>query len=205
MVSGYFCGSTSASASASGVTQPAQIFTRGKTAASRTSGRRPTRASRQAAVLPPGPPPTTMTSYRTTSASPERDEKPHPLNERHADLFDRVGDAHGLEEIALQVDGAVDVSLGEVERRRVADEPDEGLGLVHDGRTHRRSAAELDDRSVPQAEREAARDAVEDPMQDFRGAPRTRVLGKDHVCTVGGSRALIPGCAQCKNTSKARG
>src|SRR5262249_5617032 len=143
MVSGYFCGSTSASASASGVTQPAQIFTRGNTAASSTSGRRPTRARRHAAVLPPGPPPTPMTSGRATSASPERHEKPHSLRERNADLFDRVGDAHGLEEIAFQVDGAIDVGLSEVERGRVADEPDECLGLVHDGRTHRYSAAEL--------------------------------------------------------------
>src|SRR6266545_4495964 len=62
MVSGYFSGSTSRSARAAGVTQPAQIFTRGNTAASSTSGRRPASASRQAAVLPPGPPPTTMAS-----------------------------------------------------------------------------------------------------------------------------------------------
>src|SRR5262245_58289001 len=66
MVSGYFAGSISASASAVAVTHPAYTFTRGKTALSRTRVRTPARASRQAAVLPPGPPPTTIAWYGLT-------------------------------------------------------------------------------------------------------------------------------------------
>src|ERR1700675_4527764 len=105
MVRGYFSGSTSTSASASGVTQPAQILTRGKTAASSRSGRRPARARRHAAVLPPGPPPTTMTSW-ITSASPEIHEDAEPVANRQVDAFDRVGDLHGCEQVALEVEVA---------------------------------------------------------------------------------------------------
>src|ERR1700675_3768195 len=108
MVSGYLSGSTSRSASASGVTHPAQILTRGKTAASRTRVRRPARASRQAAVLPPGPPPTTMTSNGegpglTRSPLPEGEEDPELLEGGHAELFDLGGERHHREDVALEV------------------------------------------------------------------------------------------------------
>src|SRR5262250_1115217 len=104
MVSGYFPGSTSTSASASGVTQPAQTFTRGKAAASSRSGRSPARASCHAAVLPPGPPPTTMTSCgAVTSVTPERDEEPQPIGRGEPDLLHGVGDLHAGEQIALDV------------------------------------------------------------------------------------------------------
>src|SRR6267378_844303 len=116
MVSGYVSGSTSTSAIASGVTQPAHTFTRGKTAAFRRSGRMPARASLHAAVLPPGPPPTTTTSCRGTSASSQREEDADPVRERDAQALDRVRESHGREQVALDVDGALDVSLGEVER-----------------------------------------------------------------------------------------
>ena len=77
--------------------------------------------------------------------------------------------------------GAVDVGLGEGERRRVTNESDEGLGLVNDGRAHGRAATEVHDRSVPEAEGKAAGNSVEDTVQHLRGAPRTDVLGKDHL------------------------
>ncbi len=116
MVSGYLSGSTSTSAIASGVTQPAHTFTRGKTAASRRSGRKPARASLHAAVLPPGPPPTTMTSCRGTSASDERQEDSDPIYERDAQVLDRVREPHGREQVTLDVDVALDIGLGEIER-----------------------------------------------------------------------------------------
>ena len=61
------------------------------------------------------------------------------LAKRQPDLLDRVGDAHGREEIALEVDGALHVGLGEVERGRIAHEADERLRPMHDGRAHRRA------------------------------------------------------------------
>src|ERR1700675_204261 len=141
MVRGYFSGSTSTSARACGVTQPAQTLTRGKTAASSRSGRRPARASRHAAALPPRPPPTTMTSC-ITSASPEVQQKPEPVAEGQVDLFHRVGDLHGREEIALQVEGTFRVAFREVVRGRIAHEADERLGVMHDDGAHRRTIAE---------------------------------------------------------------
>src|SRR5690349_19971609 len=72
MVRGYLAASISASASASAVTQPAQIFTRGNTAASRTSVSMPDHARRHAVVLPLGPPPTAMTSGDITRGAPRR-------------------------------------------------------------------------------------------------------------------------------------
>src|SRR5437867_4387439 len=69
MVCGYADGSTSRSASAACVTQPAHSLTRGKRAASRTVTRAPARASRHATVLPPGPPPTTRTSEAVMRAA----------------------------------------------------------------------------------------------------------------------------------------
>src|SRR5438552_1615300 len=69
MVCGYADGSSSRSASAARVTQPAHSLTRGKRAASRTATRAPARASRHATVLPPGPPPTTRTSEAVIRAA----------------------------------------------------------------------------------------------------------------------------------------
>src|SRR6185503_20023729 len=118
MVRGYLSGSTSRSTSASGVTHPAQIFTRGKTAASSTRGRRPARASCQAAVLPPGPPPTTMTSCAALmplASLPHHDgQQAQPVLEGQAQPLDLVGHVHRGEEIALDVDVARHVGLGEV-------------------------------------------------------------------------------------------
>src|SRR5215813_10631385 len=120
MVSGYFSGSISRSPRASGVTQPAQILTRGKTAASST--RTPARASRQAVVLPPGPPPTTMTSKPmtlsraklTASRPPEGEEKPRLLMEGHAQAIDLVGEGHDGKHVSLEVEPPAHVGLGEV-------------------------------------------------------------------------------------------
>src|SRR3989442_15176237 len=116
MESGYLSGSTSTSAIAPGVTQPAHTFTRGKTAASRKSGRKPARASLHDAVLPPRPPPTTMTSCRGTSASDQRQEDSDPIYERDAQVLDRVRQPHGREQVTLDVDGALDIGLGAIER-----------------------------------------------------------------------------------------
>src|SRR3989454_8074815 len=168
MVSGYFSGSTSTSASASGVTQPAQTLTRGKTAASSRSGRRPTRARRHAAVLPPGPPPTTMTSW-ITSASPEIHEEPEPVASGRADLFDRVGDLHGREEVALEVEVAGHVGFGEVVRGRIAHEPEERLRAMHDDRAHGLTVPEGHARPVPEAERPTGRGLTEDPAKHVSG------------------------------------
>src|SRR5437773_7050934 len=168
MVSGYFAGSTSTSAIASGVTQPAHTFTRGKTAASRSSGRRPARASRHAAVLPPGPPPTTMTSCPATSASHEGDDEPQPIQGRDAKVLDRVRDPHGCEQVALDVDGALDIGLGKIEGRRIAHEADEGVLAMQDHRAHG-GAPEHHHRSVPARKAAPAPDAPEDPFQDGRG------------------------------------
>src|SRR5262249_60603115 len=76
---------------------------------------------------------------------------------------------------------------------------------MHDRRADGRAGAERHDRSVPEAEGEAAGDTVEDALEDFRGAPRAGVLGKDHVCAVKGIvRTALPATgAQQKNTSKA--
>src|SRR4029453_1772409 len=128
MVSGYFSGSTSTSARASGGTQPAQTFTAGKAAASSRSVRRPARARRQAAVLPPGPPPTTITSWAATSAPPELDIEPQSFPQRQPDLLQPVGDLHAGEQIAFDVEGALDIGLGEVERGRIAHEADARSG-----------------------------------------------------------------------------
>src|SRR5215472_9340581 len=135
MVSGYLSGSISRSSSATGVTQPAQILTRGKTAASRTRGRSPRRASCHAAVLPPGPPPTTMTSCAAIvfSASPEREEEPHLPQGRELDVLDRVGHLHGGEHVTLEVERALHVGFREVVGRRIAEEPDKGLRRFDDG------------------------------------------------------------------------
>src|SRR5439155_22570329 len=134
MVSGYFAGSTSTSAIASGVTQPAHTFTRGKTAASRSSGRRPARASRHAAVLPPGPPPTMMTSCPATSASDEGHDGPPPLQGRDAKVLDRLRDSHGRDQVALGGEGALDGGLVEIEGGGIALEAAEGLLAMHDHR-----------------------------------------------------------------------
>src|SRR5882724_10611032 len=138
MVSGYFSGSISRSSRAAGVTQPAQILTRGNTAASRSSARRPSRASRQAAVLPPGPPPTTMTSY-----SPPCCATGEPMATSSTaragggacaggepDLLHGVSHVHGGEEIALELDGALHVCHREAVGRGVPDESQEGLGRL---------------------------------------------------------------------------
>src|SRR5258708_33356188 len=169
MVSGYFSGSTPTSAIAPGVTQPAHPFTRGKTAASRSSGRRPARASRHAAVLPPGPPPTMMTSCPATSASHEGDEEPPPLQARDAKVLDGVRDPHGREQVALDADGALDVGLGKIEGGGIAHEADEGLLAMQDHRAHR-GAAEHHRRSVPEPEGDPALAAAAEPMQDRRAA-----------------------------------
>src|SRR4029450_7780046 len=89
------------------------------------SVRRPARARRHAVVLPPGPPPTTMTSWAATSAPPELDIEPESFPQRQPDLLHRVGDLHAGEQIALDVDGALDVGLGEIERGG----PTEGGGI----------------------------------------------------------------------------
>src|SRR5205809_890271 len=106
------CSLTTRIPSASRIT----AVTRGKTAASRRSGRKPARASLHAAVLPPGPPPTTMTSCRGTSASDERQEDSDPIYERDAQVLDRVREPHGREQVTLDVDVALDIGLGEIER-----------------------------------------------------------------------------------------
>src|SRR5438132_2207421 len=169
MVSGYFAGSTSTSAIASGVTQAAPTFPRGKTAASRSSGRGPARASRHAAVLPPGPPPTMMTSCPATSASHEGNDEPPPIQGRDAKVLDRVRDPHGREQVTLDVDRALDVGLGKIEGGGVAHEADEGLLAMQDHRAHG-GAPERHRRSVPEPEGDPALDVAEEPMQDRRRA-----------------------------------
>jgi len=75
---------------------------------------------------------------------------------------------------------------------------------MHDRRSDGRAGAEPHDRSVPEAKREAARDTVEDALEDFRGAPRAGVLGEDHVCAVKGiGRTVLTALgARQKNSSK---
>src|SRR5207245_3973418 len=180
IVSGYFAGSISTSASAAGVTQPAQILTRGNTAASSTSVRAPARASCHAAVLPPGPPPTTMTSGATARAlapqqrrRPNGEEQPQPLGQRQVDLLQRVGDVHGGEQVALDVDGAADERLAERQRGGIAHQPQERVGRVNDDREGRRARAERDHGAVPEPERERGRNGREDLAENAR-----RPLGK---------------------------
>src|SRR5262245_11829535 len=200
MVSGYSSGSTSTSASASGVTQPAQTFTRGKTAASSRSVRRPARASRHAAVLPPGPPPTTMTSWAAMSAPPELDIEPQPFPQRQPDLLHRVGHLHAGEQIALDVDLALDVGLGEFERSRVAHEPDERVRPVHDRRAHWCAVAQLDQRSIPEAERAPGLQLIEDPSQDSRRSPGADVSWqRNHEVVM---RSTWVTLAECHNGGK---
>src|SRR5262245_50728239 len=132
MVSGYLSGSISRSASASGVTHPAQILTRGKTAASSTSVRSPARVDRQAAVLPPGPPPTTMTSNGEgvglmPSPSPEREEEPDLLGHRQPETLDLVGHRHHGEHVALEVHSPAHVGFGEVVGRGILEEAEKRL------------------------------------------------------------------------------
>src|SRR2546427_1239093 len=174
MVSGYFSGSTSTSAIASGVTQPAHTFTRGKTAASRSSGRKPARASLHAAVLPPGPPPTTITSWAGTSASHHREGDPQPVQGRDANVLDRVREPHGREQVALDVDGALDVGLGEIERRGIAHQTHEGLRAMQDDRARRRAAPEPHRRSVPETERDPTLEVTEEAPEH-----RHRARGAD--------------------------
>ena len=192
MVSGYFSGSTSTSASAAGVTQPAQILTRGNTAASSTSGRSPARARRHAAVLPPGPPPTTMRRARPL-ASPESRRGPQPS-------------ASGTARIS-SIAFATSMVANRSPSRSIAPSTYASAKLSGDGsrmsRTNvaararppctRARPAERHDRAVPETEREAAGDAVEHTVENLRGSLRADIPGKDHVCTVAERDALIPG------------
>src|SRR5215510_339381 len=180
MVSGYFSGSISRSPRASGVTQPAQILTRGKTAASSTSTRRPARASRQAVVLPPGPPPTTMTSkpmtlWRarlTASRPPEGEEKPPLLMEGHAQALDLVGEGHDGEHVSLEIEAAAHVGLGEVVGRGVADQVEEDLGRLEDHRAQGLVGREPHLVPVPEPEDHGSYDVPEELAKDVRGAGR---------------------------------
>src|SRR5215467_3109948 len=177
MVSGYFSGSISRSPRASGVTQPAQILTRGKTAASSTRTRRPARASRQAVVLPPGPPPTTMTSKLsratlTVSRPPEGEEKPRLLVQRHAQALDLVGEGHDGEHVSLEVEPATHVSLGEVVGRGVADQVEEDLGGLEDHRAEGLVGREPHLAPVPEPEDHGSYDVSEELAKDVRGAGR---------------------------------
>src|SRR5262245_12467536 len=195
MVSGYFSGSTSTSARASGVTQPAHTFTRGKTAASSNRVRTPARASRHAAVLPPGPPPTTMTSWAATSAPPELDIEPQSFAQWQPDVLHRVGDLHAGKQIALDVDGALDVGLGEVERGRLAHEADERVRPVHDRRAHRRAVAQFDQRSVPEPEGAPGLQLIEDPSQDSRRSSGADVSWqRNHEVVMGSTSETLAEC-----------
>src|SRR4029450_9902525 len=195
MVSGYFSGSTSTSARASGVTQPAQTLTRGKTAASSRSVRRPARARRHAAVLPPGPPPTTMTSWATTSAPPELDIEPQSFPQRQPHLLHRVGDLHTGEQIALDVDGALDVGLGEGEGGWLTHEAGKRLGPVHDRRAHRRAVAQLDHCSVPEPEGAPGLHPIEDPSQDSRRSSGADVSWqRNHEVVMGSTCETLSEC-----------
>src|SRR5215468_6291685 len=180
MVSGYFSGSISRSPRPSGVTQPAQILTRGKTAASSTSTRRPARASRQAVVLPPGPPPTTMTSKPmtlsratlTVSRPPEGEEKPRLLVQRHAQALDLVGEGHDGEYVSLEVEPPAHVGLGEVVGRGVADQVEEDLGRLEDHRAEGLVGREPHLAPVPDPEDHGSYDVPEELAKDVRGAGR---------------------------------
>src|SRR5499425_2420932 len=180
MVSEYFSGSISRSPRASGVTQPAQILTRGKTAASSTSTRRPARASRQAVVLPPGPPPTTMTSKPiasgraelTASCPPEGEEKPRLLVQRHAQALDLVGEGHDGEHVSLEVEPAAHVSLGEVVGCGVADQVEEHLGGLEDHCAEGLVGREPHLAPVPEPEDHGSYDVPEELAKDMRGAGR---------------------------------
>src|SRR5215468_4130558 len=180
MVSGYFSGSISRSPRPSGVTQPAQILTRGKTAASSTSTRRPARASRQAVVLPPGPPPTTMTSKPmafsratlTASRPPEGEEKPRLLMEGHAQALDLVGERHDGEYVSLEVEPPAHVGLGEVVGRGVADQVEEDLGRLEDHRAEGLVGREPHLTPVPEPEDHGSYDMPEELAKDVRGTGR---------------------------------
>src|SRR5262244_3157074 len=183
MVSGYFSGSISRSPRASGVTQPAQILTRGNTAPSRTSTRSPARASRHAAVLPPGPPPTTMSAKvassgcaagrgLTGSRLPEGEEELGLLMERHPYVLDLVGHRHDGEHVSLEVEPAAHVSLGEVVGRGVADQVEEDLGRLEDHRAQGLVGREPHLVPVPEPEDHGSYDVPEELAKDVRGAGR---------------------------------
>lgn len=84
------------------------------------------------------------------------------------DLLDAVRDAHRREQVALEVDRALDVGLGEVEGGRIAYEPNEGLRPVDDDRAHRLAAAERHATSVPETERETGLEVTEEAVEDGR-------------------------------------
>src|SRR5262245_43942548 len=177
MVSGYLSGSISRSASASGVTHPAQILTRGKTAASSTSVRCPASARRHAAVLPPGPPPTTMTSNGEgaglmPSPSPQGEEKPDLLQRGQPESLDLVGHGHHGEHVALEVHPAAHVSLGEVGGRRIFDKAQKRLRRLDDHRAERLVAGQRYFTAVPEPEGQRRVDPSEDFPEDGRRAAR---------------------------------
>src|SRR5215510_2713061 len=183
MVSGYFSGSISRSPRASGVTHPAQTLTRGKTAASSTSTRSPARASRHAAVLPPGPPPTTTTSKAvgscragaatlTPSRPPQGEEEPGLLVEWHTHALDLVGDGHDGEHVALEVEAAAHVGLGEVVGRGLPDQVEEDLRRLEHHRAERLVAGEPHLAAVPEPEGHGSHDVPEELAKDARGAGR---------------------------------
>src|SRR5262249_53371859 len=163
-----------------GCTPPAQTSTRGNTAAPSTSTRRPARASRQAVALPPGPPPTTMTSkpmtlWRaklTASRPPEGEEKPRLLMEGHAQALDLVGEGHDGEHVSLEIEPAAHVGLGEVVGRGVADQVQEDLGRLEDHRAEGLVGGEPDLAPVPEPEDHGSYDVPEELAKDVRGAGR---------------------------------
>ena len=192
MVSGYFSGSTSTSASASGVTQPAQTFDprehRGVEQQRPEAGpgerARPRAAARSAADDDD------VVSGHVSSARGE--SEPQPLAQRQPDLFHRVGDLHRGKEIALEIEGALHVGLGEVERGRIAHEADERLGPMHDRRAHRCAVTEPDQRSVPQTERESGPDLIEDLSQNSRSPAGADVSWqRNHEVVMAGVVAVV--------------
>src|SRR5262245_15162486 len=112
-----------------------------------------------------------MTSWAAMSAPPELDIEPQSVPQRQPDFLHRVGDLHAGEQIALDVDGAIDVGLGEIERARVTHEADERLRPVHDRRAYRRAVTQRDQRAIPEPEGKSGLHRIEDPSQDSRRSP----------------------------------
>src|SRR5439155_1484476 len=94
------------------------------------------------------------------------------LREGQAQRFERLGDVHGREEIALDVEQAVDVGLGKDVRRGMAHQPGEDLlGREHD-RERGYAAADGHVCSLPETEGEAGWNEPGEDVTEDVGRPR---------------------------------
>src|SRR5262249_58430489 len=161
-----------------GVTHPAQSWGGGTLRASSTMRSTPRWRRLKAQDDPAGPPPTISTGAsimepppampRREAAAldarlrlPQRQEQGELPPGGEPDLLHGIGHGHHAVEIALEVDVAGHVRLGEIPGRRIAQQVHEGLGALDDGGADRDAGAEPDLGAIPQPERERTRQIAE--------------------------------------------